>query len=86
MKTYEFHADAGHGWLKVERAELVNLGIQGQISAYSYADGSFAYLEEDCDLEVFAVAKGWGRDINDLITEIDDGNQSRIRRFASFRA
>lgn len=53
-----FFSDPGHGWLQVERAELVRLGIAGAISAYSYQKGDFAYLEEDCDMAKYCNAIG----------------------------
>lgn len=45
--------DSGHGWLQVKYAELVKLGIQNDISAYSYRAWDYAYLEEDCDMGVY---------------------------------
>jgi hypothetical protein len=56
--SYRFIEDPGHGWLEVPKAELVELGIAGQISPYSYHWGEMAYLEEDGDLAVFMKAKG----------------------------
>ena len=53
MKTYIWAIDAGHEWLAVRKAELEQLGIADQISAYSYQKGSTAYLEGDCDAAVF---------------------------------
>lgn len=50
---YIFHSDAGHGWLAVDREELVELRIADQISSYSYQRGSTVYLEEDCDASTF---------------------------------
>lgn len=44
-----FIADPGHGWLKVPLTEIVALGLETQISVYSYIEGQYAYLEEDCD-------------------------------------
>lgn len=58
-KTYNFFADAGHGWLAVKRKELIELGIINQISAYSYQKGNTVYLEEDCDMSLFHQAKGF---------------------------
>ena len=52
-KTYIFHTDPGHGWLAVPFKELVDLGIQNDISGFSYVKGKTAYLEEDCDAGVF---------------------------------
>jgi hypothetical protein len=53
MKTYKFYIDAGHGWLAVKRAELVDLGILDKITRYSYERGNTVYLEEDCDATTF---------------------------------
>lgn len=58
MKKYHFYADPAHAWLRVPKEELVNLGIDKQISAYSYMNGNWAYLEEDCDATAFCRAKG----------------------------
>lgn len=55
--TIEFFEDAGHGWAEVERAELEALGIAGDISSYSYQQGSKVYLEEDSDLTKYANAR-----------------------------
>ena len=46
---HKFHSDPGHGWLEVEYQDLLNLRIAGDISGYSYRDGSKVYLEEDMD-------------------------------------
>jgi hypothetical protein len=51
--TYKVVIDPGHSWLRVPLAE-----IEGMLfSDYSYADGKFAYLEEDCDAPKFMEAK-----------------------------
>lgn len=51
-----FLSDPGHGWLRVPLADIAALGIEGEISAYSFIDGRFAYLEEDCDYGRFVNA------------------------------
>ena len=51
QNTYTFFNDPGHGWLRVELSELEP--IKDKISPYSYMDGKYAYLEEDCDAAVF---------------------------------
>lgn len=58
---YKFYEDPGHGWIEVPVPELVTLDIAEEISSYSYIsrDGLWAYLEEDCDLSVWATAKGF---------------------------
>ena len=56
-----FHSDSGHGWLAVKLNELKMLGIQADISSYSFVKGKTAYLEEDCDAAKFIeAAKGKG--------------------------
>lgn len=55
--TKKFMSDAGHGWLSVKKKELVELGIANKISGYSYMKGQSAYLEEDCDAEIYMDAQ-----------------------------
>jgi hypothetical protein len=45
--------DPGHGWLKVKRSELKELGIEKLISSYSYQRGDDIFLEEDGDMSTF---------------------------------
>jgi hypothetical protein len=68
-ETYIFYNDPGHGWLRVKIAELIGLAIADKISAFSYINGKYAYLEEDCDAGVFLRAKFGenitGRELNE---------------------
>jgi hypothetical protein len=48
-----FIIDPGHGWLRVPLADIAALRIEEDISPYSFIDGRYAYLEEDCDYTVF---------------------------------
>jgi len=52
-----FISDPGHGWLKVPLTEIVALGLETQISVYSYIEGRYAYLEEDCDCPRYLEAR-----------------------------
>ena len=57
-KTFTFHTDAGHGWLKVSQADCNCIGLShGDFSQYSYQanlkPGLFFYLEEDRDAAIF---------------------------------
>jgi len=86
MKTQKltFHCDPSHGWLEVMYEDLEALGIAGLISAYSYAKGDRAYLEEDCDAGLYiqgAKAAGWTIQIVEKYT----GTDSHIRRMESFK-
>ena len=85
MKTLKltFHTDAGHGWLKVNRADIDALGIADQISSYSYQKGDFVYLEEDCDASRFfeaAKAAGWILNMKDQ----NCAGYSAIRNYERF--
>lgn len=53
MRKFNFFCDPSHGWLAVKRPELVELGIETQISGYSYQKGDYVYLEEDSDAPKF---------------------------------
>jgi hypothetical protein len=47
------HTDSGHGWLQVKKEALKIFNIEHLISSFSYEDGEFVYLEEDCDAPLF---------------------------------
>ena len=51
-----WHTDPGHGWLTVPLELLRDLGIQHEISSFSYIGHNVAYLEEDDDANVFLTA------------------------------
>jgi hypothetical protein len=52
-KKLHFHEDASHGWLAVKVKEIVDLGIEKEISGYSYMNGQTVYLEEDLDAGIY---------------------------------
>jgi hypothetical protein len=56
METFTHYTDPAHGWVEVPRALLHELGIADKITGYSYQRGEDVFLEEDCDLSVFARA------------------------------
>ena len=79
----DFYEDPAHGWLKVKKDELVELGIADKISGYSFQKGDWAYLEEDSDATLYMdtiKAKGIQVDIRPHITD----NSSGIRRFEGY--
>jgi len=53
QKVFDFISDPGHGWVKVPLKTLAALGIINYITRYSHMRGSFAYLEEDLDADLF---------------------------------
>jgi hypothetical protein len=64
--TFTFHEDPAHGWLEVPLSLVKSLGLNSQISPYSYVDTNkqLAYLEEDCDATkfIFAYKKEYGEE------------------------
>ena len=81
---YTFFEDPGHGWLKVPLKKLEKLGIVNQISIYSYMQGDYAYLEEDCDAPLFIkTAKRRGQTV-ELDVRVSD-KPSIIRGYPPFR-
>lgn len=52
MLTY--YTDPGHGWLRVTLTDLADLNMMaGDFSQYSYRQGNYVYLEENCDAGKF---------------------------------
>jgi hypothetical protein len=77
-----FHADPAHGWAQVPRAIITELGIEKDISHYSYIDNHSVYLEEDCDLSLFmhkAKEKGWNVSFKEKHTNHDSPIRNKLR-------
>jgi hypothetical protein len=80
-----YYQDPGHGWIKVKKSVLQRLGIAGDISAYSYQRGDYAYLEEDGDAErLFQAAGAHGLVIQ--LNHLHTNKQSKIRAYESYQA
>ena len=80
-KQYNFHHDAGHGWLRVPYGTLLELGIADQISIYSYKKNGFVYLEEDQDAGTFikkSVTAGITATYVNQVKSAEDGAQSAM--------
>ena len=71
----------------MKRTELEALGIADKISHYSYQRGATVYLEEDCDVTAFCVAKGWtNRDAYSAnVVEGKYQDRSPIRSYDSYK-
>jgi hypothetical protein len=82
--TYTLIEDPGHGWLKVERIELKRLGIADKISSYSYQSDGYIYLEEDCDMTTFVLAKRALGEVCEWRTIHQD--PAPVRDYESYRA
>lgn len=91
MKTRHltFHNDPSHGWLEVKRADLIALGIEDQISRFSYEQGARVYLEEDNDMSRYmeaATATGWHVDIENHISTSQDSFIRLLKGYQSTAA
>lgn len=81
--TVTMYSDPSHAWAKVKRQVLVNLGIDKQVSEYSYQYKDNVYLEEDCDLTLL-----YQRLLKDEVrmkfVEKHSEKPSRIRSYESY--
>jgi hypothetical protein len=78
------YTDPGHGWVKVPKSLLKELGIANKITLYSYMRGDYAYLEEDCDASIFVEAmKKAGKPYEFKVYTTRD-RASRIRNYARY--
>jgi hypothetical protein len=81
--TVDFYQDPGHGWVRVAKSKLVQLGIADKISVYSYERKGHAYLEEDCDLATLITAlKDRGVEIK--YREFHTNKSSKIRSYNNY--
>mgnify|MGYP003656517778 FL=1 len=81
--TVTMYSDPSHGWAKVRKDVLVNLGIADKITRYSYARGDYAYLEEDCDLTTLCMALN-ERDTRVKFVEKRSERDSKIRSYERY--
>lgn len=83
LKFLKF-CDPAHGWIKVKKALLKELGIENKISSCSYQKGEFAYLEEDSDArKLFEALEEKGIEIN--IDVKNTNKSSKIRSYESYQ-
>ena len=85
-KSYTFHYDSGHGWLRVPRRDIDSLGIGKKITSYSYQtkDGKSVFLEEDMDASTFLKEYRFRLGKEPETKVKDDGERSPIRGLPSF--
>jgi len=79
------HSDASHGWIAVKLSELKMLGIENDITNFSYIKGKTAYLEEDQDAITFIKAmKAKGIDVS--VRQGPPRDRSPIRSFKTYES
>lgn len=82
--TLNFYADPGHGWLKCNRKLVFDLGVESQISRFSYQRGDSVFLEEDCDAPVVMRALE-AKGVKVAVKYHSGNKSSRIRNYFCFR-
>jgi hypothetical protein len=81
--TLDFYQDPGHGWVKIKLDKLKALGIDKDISYFSYTRKDYAYLEEDCDLSKLVKACN-DKGIVLKFREHNSNKDSKIRNYQSY--
>ena len=82
--TVIVYSDPSHAWAKVKRQVLINLGIDKEISSYSYQLRDNVYLEEDADLSL--LFQRLSKDnVRMKFVERHTDNPSRIRSYESYK-
>ena len=82
-KKYIYTQDPAHGWVRVLRSELKRLGIEKDITCYSYENGKYVYLEEDCDASTFIKAKEAKGEVFECVSKYVD--KTAIRSYGSYQ-
>jgi len=83
-KKFTILEDPGHGWVKVSKKLILDLGIWDQISTGSFINKGYAYLEEDYDGFLFheSYKKLFGH--QPVYRSAISNKSSRIREYDSF--
>ena len=77
------HSAPGHGWLAVKLSDLKMLGIEADITDFSYIKGKTAYLEEDKDAGTYIRAMK-AKGINVVVRQGPERDRSPIRSFKRY--
>tara|TARA_R110000737_G_scaffold166427_1_gene193575 strand:+ start:141 stop:416 length:276 start_codon:yes stop_codon:yes gene_type:complete len=80
--TKTFYSDPGHAWLKVDITDLVDLGLERSITAYSFRRGSNVFLEEDLDATTFI--KTFQRKNPDYQLKFDDQYTDQLSKIRNY--
>ena len=83
-KSFEFYSDPSHGWLKVDKRDILALSIQEKITSFSYKNGRSVYLEEDQDAGQFLKAYETAYGFKPTIKYHSGNRTSRIRKYPAY--
>jgi len=84
-ETFLFFSDPAHGWLKVSKKELAELGIADKITGYSYMRGDNVFLEEDGDASLFQDKYEQKFNKKPKYDEQISNKLSKIRSYSSYK-
>jgi len=84
MKTFPYIQDSGHGWVRVPRVEIERLGIEKDISTFSYQKGRNVFLEEDADMQILVDARFAEGKETKFAEYTNKSRLSRIRKYESY--
>ena len=85
-RTFDYFADPGHGWVRVPRTVIHELGIQDDISICSMERGDYVFLECDADALLFVTAWEAKHGSPPKLEEHHSNRQSRIRNYNAYRS
>lgn len=81
--TVTFFSDASHGWLRVPRKLVEQLGIADKVSVHSYEKADKVFLEEDCDAPLAFRAMDAQKIKYNIIDKVSS-KSSRIRSYSPY--
>ena len=85
QKTFTAYNDPAHGWIKVPRTLLKELGIADKVSDYSYQRGGDVYLEEDGDATLFIRTFVGRHGFEPRFIDKYTNNSSKIRNYENYK-
>ena len=85
--TFTLYSDPGHGWLRVDIQSARSVGLEPKdFSTFSYQQGHWLYLEEDCDASLFVKAYMAKHNRPPVVKEHHTDGRSVIRNYPRIAA
>ena len=85
--TFQFYSNPGHGWLRVDIQSARSVGLEPKdFSTFSYQQGHWLYLEEDCDASLFVKAYMAKHNRPPVVKEHHSNSHSVIRNYPRIAA
>lgn len=88
LLTPQWFSDPAHEWLRVSYREIKMLGIQKDISPYSFRRGDKVFLEGDCDAGIYINARmkaGKPLKKGELAPEVHTNGDAVCRRYRQYQ-